>query len=127
MTKGEYIPRSEVIEKLFRARNHSRSAPFRHGLEQAAGIINCQDGIDLEPDQLEVTYHCDNKNVIKVGVEFRFFPSEAGDRIEDEGLYYMELRSKKTQRIYRAWRMYMTEEDIKNLEKQLHDIVEQEK
>ena len=127
MKKGEYIPRGAVLEILYRHRHQSRSSGYRHGLEQAAGIINSLEGINLEPSTMDITVHDDGKNQIKVGAEFRFVPSEAGDRIDDEGRYYIELHSRITEKACKLWRMYLTEEEVRQLEEKLHDLVEQGK
>lgn len=124
MSKGEYIPRSVVLDRLKLHRQVLRTADYRHGLDQAIGIVNSLEGIDLKGNLIEVTTHDDNKNVIKVGSEIRFDPSEASDGIKE--LFYIELRSRITEKTHKAWRMYLTEEGIKKLEKQLHDIVEQD-
>ena len=126
MKNGEYINRDELREKLERARHQSRNAGCRHGIEMAAGISNLMEGVYLQDgNPLEINeaiWWDGSNNVMKVGIEMLIEESE--DLIDDEPVYFLELRNRLTNR---AWRMYLSEEGVKHIEKQLHDIVEQRK
>lgn len=70
----------------------------------------------------EASWWDEFNNVVKVGFEQRVETLEG--LLDDNEVYFIELRPRKKRRV---WRMYMTEEGIKHIEKQLHDIVEQRK
>ena len=126
MKNGEYINRDELREKLERIRHQSRNAGYRHGIEAAMGAANTMEGVYLQENTVfeinEASWWDEFKNVVKVGFEQRIETLDG--LLDDNEVYFIELRSRKGRR---TWRMYMTEEGIKHIEKQLHDIVEQNK
>ena len=126
MKNGEYINRDELRERLERARHQSRNAGYRHGIEAAMGVANTMKGVYLQENTVfeinEASWWDEFNNVVKVGFEQRIEVPE--NLLDDNEVYFIELSSRKGRR---AWRMYMTEEGIKHIEKQLHGIVEQNK
>ena len=126
MINGEYINRAELIKRLRIARHQSRNSGYRHGIKTAAEIALSMAGVYLQdgnPFEInEATWWDGFNNVAKVGIEMLIEKPE--DLIDDEQVYFFELRNRLTNR---AWRMYLSEEGVKHIEKQLHDIVEQNK
>lgn len=126
MKNGEYINRDELREKLEQKRHQSRNAGYRNGIVEAIGVANTMNGVYLQENTVfeinEASWWDEFNNVVKVGFEQRIETLE--DLLDDNEVYFIELRSRKGRR---AWRMYMTEEGIKHIEKQLHDIVGENK
>lgn len=110
MKNGEYINRTELRARLARACHQSRNARYRHGIEVAAGIAYSMEGVYLQdgnPFEInEATWRDGFNNVAKVGIEMLIEKTE--DLINDEPVYFFELRNRLTNR---AWRMYLSEEN----------------